>query len=207
MKSLTKHAFSAPDCRKEWKEFKSLLKTHSKLKEAAHVLPFFKHRDNLSLLISIYFPNIRNVDVLAHEFLIGGDFVADLVIGDSSTNNYLLIEFEDGNPESVFKKKKTKSTPDWARRDEGAFSQLIDWLWKLDDMRSSGTFSATFGARDAKFQGLIIIGKDMLLNKQETSRLRWRTDRVIVDSNFISCISFDRLREDLDHWLKAYHGV
>jgi len=60
----------------------------------------------LSILISGYFPSIKNADVFAHEYPIYGDFRADLVVGDSSTHNYLLVEFEDGRANSIFKKRK-----------------------------------------------------------------------------------------------------
>lgn len=74
-------------------------------------------------------------------------------------------------------------------------------------MRSTIDFQNTFGSRRAKFQALIIIGKDMNLSAQEKDRLKWRMDRTIIDSNPISCIAFDQLRDDLDTWLTAYHRV
>ncbi len=106
-------------------------------------------------------------------------------MGDSSSHNYLLVEFENGSRESIFKKKLAKGTPEWTPRFESAFSQLLDWLWKLDDMRSTADFAFAFGDRQAKFHGLIVIGKDMALDPQEKSRLKWREERVIVDSNAI----------------------
>ena len=66
----------------------------------------FQTRHDLSILISGYFPSIKNADVFAHEYPIYGDFRADLVVGDSSTHNYLLVEFEDGRANSIFKKRK-----------------------------------------------------------------------------------------------------
>jgi Domain of unknown function (DUF4263) len=80
-------------------------------------------------------------------------------------------------------------------------------LWKLEDKRSTADFINVFGSRRATFQGLIVIGKDMNLSKREQDRLKWREDRLIVDSNAISVVPFDQLSIDLDHWLKVYHGV
>lgn len=68
-------------------------------------------------------------------------------------------------------------------------------------MRSTSDFAHMFGSRNAKFHGLIITGKDMNLAPREQARLRWRLDKVMVDSNTISCVSFDELREDLRYWL------
>lgn len=207
MKSLATHAFNSTNGRLEWDDFSTLLKTKATLSEQKDVLPFFKPRKDLSLLICNYFPKIKTPDRFAHEFEIYGDFVADLVVGDSAAKHFLLIEFENGEPDSVFKTKGKKATPDWAPRFESAHSQLVDWLWKLEDMRSTADFQNTFGSRRANFQGLIVIGKGMQLSDQEADRLKWRISRTKFDSNTIECVSFDELCVDLNHWLTTYHGV
>jgi hypothetical protein len=207
VKNLQPHTLDPKHCRIEWKDLAALLASNSVLSETKHVLPFFKNRHNLSLLICSYFPKIKAPDRLAHEYEIYGDFVADLIVGDSSVHHYLLVEFENGAADSVFKQKGKKSTPDWAPRFEGAYSQLVDWLWKLEDMRSTADFVNTFGSRHATFQGLIVIGKDMNLSQQEQDRLKWRLDRTMIDSNAVSSVSFNELSDDLDYWLKVFHGV
>lgn len=207
MKNLAPHVLNPVVGRSEWNDFSNLLATKSTLSEQKDVLPFFKSRKNLSLLICNYFPNIKKPDRFAHEFEIYGDFVADLVVGDSASKHYLLVEFENGDPNSVFVTKGKKATPDWAPRFESAHSQLADWLWKLEDMRSTADFQNTFGSRRATFQALIVIGKGMQLSDQEVDRLKWRTSRTKIDSNTIECVSFDELSVDLDHWLSTYHGV
>lgn len=206
MKHLQNHQLDYKKCRDELIEFDNLLKNNATLSEQKDILPFFKSRHDLSTLICSYIPSIRKPDVFAHEFQIYGDFVADLIIGDSITHNYLLVEFEDGRPDSIFVQKKGKSTPEWSKRFETAFSQLVDWLWKLEDMKSTADFQNTFGNRQAKFHGLIIMGKDMNLRSNEINRLRWRNDKIRVDSSAISCISFDQLNEDFDFWLKNYYN-
>jgi len=132
MKNLRRHTLSPANCRQEWNEFAGLLQSKPTLSERRDVLPFFKNRQDLSLLICSYFPKIKKPDCIAHEFEIYGDFVADLVVGGLWQHRYLLVEFEDGKPDSVFKQKGKRATPDWASRFEGAYSQLVDWLWKLD---------------------------------------------------------------------------
>jgi hypothetical protein len=201
MKKLQLHHFDSIQCRKEWYEFDNLLRTKTILKEREDVLPFFKERIDLSLFIGSYSAKIQNFDVIAHEFTIYGDFIADLIVGDSQNHQYLLIEFEDGKPDSIFTKKK-KSTSEWSKRYEGAFSQLIDWIWKLEDMRSTSDFQHTFGSRDARFHGLIVIGKDVKLDANEANRLKWRENKVMVDSTPISCVTFNQLSEDIDFRLK-----
>ncbi len=207
MKNLQAHTLLPSDARMQWIDFSNLLTANPTLSERNDVLPFFNSRKDLSLLICNYFPRIKKADRFAHEFEIYGDFVADLVVGDSKSKHYLLVEFEDGTPDSVFKTKGKKATPDWSPRFEGAHSQLVDWLWKLEDMRSTADFQNTFGNRRATFQGLIVIGKDMNLTDQEIDRLKWRVSRTKIDSNSLECVSFNELSEDLDHWLRTYHGV
>jgi hypothetical protein len=207
VKNSQPHTIDAKHCRKQWKEFADLLASKPALSEAGDILPFFKTRHDLSLWICNYFPMIKAPDRVAHEYEIYGDFVADLIVGDSSVNHYLLVEFENGAPDGVFKQKGKKATPDWAPRFEGAYLQLVDWLWKLEDMRSTSDFVNTFGNRHAKSQGLIVIGKDMNLLPQEQDRLKWRVDRTMIDSNAVSSVSFDDPSDDLDHWLKVFHGV
>ena len=207
MKNLTAHTFVPANGRVEWNAFSALLAEKPTLSEQTDVLPFFKSCKDLSLLICTYFPGIRTPDRFAHEFEIYGDFVADLVVGDSTVKHYLLIEFENAASDSIFKTKGKKATPDWAPRFENAHSQLVDWLWKLEDMRSTADFQSTFGSRRATFQGLIVIGKDMQLSEQEKDRLKWRVDRTKIDSSTIACVSFDDLSTDLNHWLTTYYGV
>ncbi|MFM7440063.1 MAG: Shedu immune nuclease family protein [Snowella sp.] len=207
MKILTKHSFDANNCRREWNELVQLLAQNQTLSEKKHILPFFKQRRALSIFISEFFPKIKKPDFFAHEYEIYRDFIADLVIGDSTTHHYLLVEFEDGKPGSIFVKKGNKSTPDWSPRIEAAFSQLVDWLWKLEDMRSTADFQNTFGSRSATFEGLIIIGKDMNLAPQEIDRLKWRMDRTRIDSKGISCLSFNQLSEELNFYLTTRYNV
>jgi hypothetical protein len=204
MKNLQPHCLDPFNCRAEWNDFAKLLTSNTKLSERQDVLPFFKKRKDLSLLICNYFPKIKKPDRIAHEYEIYGDFVADLIVGDSSVHQYLLVEFENGAADSIFKQRGAKATPDWAPRFEGAYSQLVDWLWKLEDMRSTADFENSFGSRSATFQGLIIIGKDMNLSQQEKDRLKWRQDKTMIDSKAISTVSFNELSNDLDFWLKNY---
>jgi hypothetical protein len=202
MRNLEKHIFNPSNARKEWQEYENFLFSHIELKEQNDVLPFFKQRHNLSVLIGTYFPQITTLDCYAHEFCLSGSFRPDLIVGDSTSHHYLLVEFENGTPYSIFTKTKN-----WATRFEKAHSQLVDWLWKLDDMKSTSDFQTTFGSRDASFHCLIVIGKGMNLEIQEKNRLIWRTQKTIINSISIQIVSFEQLLSDCDKWLKRYYGV
>ena len=202
---MTPRLLHPPVARAEWRDLKTLLASKATLSERADILPFFRSRHDLSLLIGYYFPNIRRPDVFAHEFPLGGDFTPDLVVGDSSARQYVIVQFENAADNSVFTGSRSKKA--WAPRFEGAFSQLVDWIWKLDDMRSTQDFIDTFGAADAEFRGLVVIGKDQKHTASEARRLRWRVEHTLVDSKRVDVRSFDQLSDDIDFWLSGYHQI
>ncbi len=207
MKILQPHTFNAANARQEWKDYKNLLQSKPELSEQADILPFFAQRHDLSLLISRYFSKTATANCFAHEFDLFGSFRADLIVGDSRNHRYVLVEFEDATPNSIFKKKGKKTTPDWSPRLEGAYSQLTDWLWKLENMRNTPDFKHLFGSHRASFYGLIVIGKDMNLTAQEQDRLEWRSQKTMIDSTAFEIISFDQLKGDFDTWLTEYFNV
>ncbi|HDR2162941.1 MAG: Shedu immune nuclease family protein [Kluyvera cryocrescens] len=204
MKLLQNHKYSKVNAKKQLAAYAALVSQKTTFSEQKDVLPFFKQSPDLNLLICYHLPKMRTADCFATEFDIYGDFKADLIVGDRAKNSYLLVEFEDGTPDSIFKKKAGKSTPDWSRRFEGAHSQLMDWLWKLDDMRQTNDFRNTFGNSSAKFSGIIITGKNMTLDNQELERLEWRTSKTSVAHSDILCVSFDELLENFQHYISIY---
>lgn len=206
MNILSPHSFNATVCRKELVEYRSLLSTHATLEEQQEILPFFKSRHDISTLIAEYFPDVRTPNIVDHEYRIQGQFIADLVVGDTAREQYLLVEFENGYSDSIFKKIGKKQTLEWAPRFEHGFSQLVDWLWLLEDMRGTDDFIEVFGSNKARFHGLLILGKGVKHSKREVRRLEWRMDRVVIDSHKLSCVTFDQLYEDLDFWLTKIHG-
>jgi hypothetical protein len=68
MKNLKSHNFDAINCRLEWNNFDALLRIKETLSERKDVLPFFKKRHDLSILICSYIPNIKKPDVLPMNF-------------------------------------------------------------------------------------------------------------------------------------------
>ncbi len=205
MTPLDTLSFDKTECRQQWNELKLLLASAPILKERKDILPFFKARPDLCSLISLYFPKLSECDCYYNEFPIG-DFVADLIVGDRSTCRYVIVEFEDAHSESIFAVGGRK-TPIWAPRLEGAFSQLMDWLWKLDDQRSTKDFLHSFGNASAHFSGLIVTGKDVKHAPQEIDRLKWRIEKLALNSIPIDIVTFDELCAATDRWLSKYYGV
>lgn len=194
-KEFQKIQFDLVQCRQEVEQLRDLLATNRELQERQQVLPFFKERLHLSAFLGSYHPEIVRYDLVAHEFPLFGDFVADLVVGDSRNSAFAFIEFEDASSESIFVKKK--ATPDWSPRFEHGFSQLVDWFFKLDDQKQTIEFVNKFGSNTIRHLGILILGRTEHLAKREEQRLRWRQEHVLINSKPIYCKTFDQLCEDL----------
>jgi hypothetical protein len=65
-------------------EFRALLASKSELKEAQEILPFFRARRQLATTLGSVPLGGFVPDRMAFEFELFGDYVCDLVVGDSS---------------------------------------------------------------------------------------------------------------------------
>ncbi|NHB09266.1 Shedu immune nuclease family protein [Burkholderia cepacia] len=204
MKEFIHHSLSIKECINELEKFEDLLKSKSEIKERDEILPFFKKNLHLAAFLGTYVPDIANPDRIASEYDIFGDFACDLAVGDSRSETFLLVEFEDAKPESLFVKNGTKTTPEWAPRLEHGFSQVLDWFWKLSDMEKTDDYENRFGARHVAIHGLVVVGRDQTLQSREKARLKWRQDHTIVHSKKVSVITFDQLARDLKYRLSRY---
>jgi Domain of unknown function (DUF4263) len=207
MKGFKDFKFDPRICRQELNELKFHLDSKFELSERKDVLPFFKQREHLSSFIGSYFPYISSFDKLAYEYDIFGDFKADLAIGDSESGWYGFIEFEGASETSIFDRKGGKITPEWSSRFEHGFSQVVDWFWKLLALENTREFISQFGSEFTGYEGMLIIGRSEGLEQRERDRLRWRRDRLIVNSKHIHCVTFDELYYHLDTRLRSYEAA
>jgi hypothetical protein len=191
-------------CRRELKAFAKLLKSNPELSERGDILPFFRKREQLAAFIGTFAPDIGPAAQIAFEFSFLGDYAADLVVGNQAKGAFLAVEFEDGRTTSIFKKVKGKSTTDWSPRFDHGFSQLVDWFCTVDDYKKTNKFQRDFGDRHVTFSGLLIIGRNSGVSANDRRRLDWRSDKVLVDSHSISCMTFDDLAKYLGDRLAFY---
>ncbi len=141
------------------------------------------------------------------EYDLFGDFTADLVVGDSVKSAFCFVEFEEASSGCLFVTNRSRSAPEWGRRFEHGFSQIVDWLWKLDDMKGTSAYRARFGPEEIRFEAMLITGRSGFLDTREEARLRWRLDRVLVDSKRVHTITLDELHSDLDQRLSLYEAA
>ena len=196
MKLFDTFTLSKRRARKELREFKDLLDdpARTSLSEEEDILPFFRSHRHLAALIGAYNPNICRFDRIADEFDIFGDHVADLAVGDSKEHQYCFVEFEDAAPTSIFKKTAAKATPEWSRRFEHGFSQIIDWILWLENQKNTVAYTGRFGVPSIQYVALLVIGREEFLSEPALrERLRWRDDQVFVAGKKVNCITFDRL--------------
>jgi hypothetical protein len=196
-------AYEPAAVRRELRELARLLSRPS-LSERKDLLPFFRKREQLSAFMGTYALNIGPATHLAYEFPFLGDFAADIIVGNRDQGEYLVIELEDGAPNSVFTKVKGKKTKEWSKRFDHGYSQLIDWFSCLDDYRQTGKFIDEFGHGYVTFYGLLIIGRNAGMTDGDRRRLKWRTKNVVVNSQPITCITFDDLNDALQRRLALY---
>ena len=205
MRGLDSFDIDIKQCWVELKEFENLLRDNKELNERRDILPFFKGRPHLSACIGWYAPdNLCNQ--IKHEFTLSGEFRADLVVGDSVNNIYCFIEFEDATKDSIFVNKE-RSTSEWSSRFEHRFSQIIDWFWKIDDVKNTSQFRSIFGSENIEYQGILVIGRDEFLSELEKARLKWYLNRVVVDSRKVICKTFDQLARDTRNRLSRYPKI
>ena len=100
--------------------------------------------------------------------------------------------------------EKGRSTSDWSPRFEHGFSQIIDWFWKIDDFKNTSLARSIFGSENIEFYGILVIGRDDFLSEVDKTRLKWRLNKVLVDSRKVICITFDQLARDMRDRLSLY---
>ncbi len=203
MKQFSSHRFDPVQCRLELDAFKALLDNNQNLGETAQISPFFETHLNIAVFVGELAYGIIEHDLVAHQLGLGGDFACDLATGDSKRLTYCLVEFEDAMEDSVFRKVGRKATRDWSPRFEHGFSQIVDWFYKLEDMKQSNAFEDLFG-RNASHYGVLVAGRSHALQPGELTRLRWREQKVLIDSRRVFCLTYDELYAHLDSSWNRY---
>jgi hypothetical protein len=198
--------FDAVRCDSELAEFEELLRRRGELRERSDILPFFRQRPHLATLLGSYNRNLTSYDRLAFELTLIDEFVADVVIGDPMGQAICLVEFEDARPASIFRQTARRAT-EWTPRFDHGASQIIDWFWKLDDLRGTSTLARLFGSRSIDATGLLVIGRDSGVTAADRPRLVYRRDKVRVGRRRLYCCTFDELARDLRERLDAFRLV
>ena len=193
MKHLDTLVFDPKAYERELAEFEQLLSNSTTLQEQADILPFFRDRRHLCARIATIVSNSLNkVDRIAFEYDLFGDFVCDLVVGNSQTDDYCFIEFENASIDSIFTKKKGRYESYYSCRFEQGYSQVADWFYQLNDV-SESQITKRFNTPRINYHGILIIGRSTFLSENEKKRLAWRRRHFVVYSEHILIYTFDQL--------------
>jgi Domain of unknown function (DUF4263) len=163
------------------------------------ILPFFKERRELSCQIATIQSQIIRTERIAYEFDLFGDFKSDLVVGDTHSNTFCFIEFEDAKKDSLFVDKGIKYKPEFSPRLEHGFSQIIDWFYKIDGLQNTDDMEERFGQNKINYAGILIVGRSQFLNASTKKRLKWRSQHVLVNSRIVQCYTFDDIFDILNY--------
>lgn len=185
----------------------ALLQSKGDLSETGDIQPFFEKRKHLAAYMGTFSPNLGPATELAFEFPFFGDFKADLLLGNKCEGEFCVVEFEDGSEDSIFKKQPRRGNPEWSARFEHGISQITDWFYNLDDYKGTRGFAKTFGNGYIRFSGLLVIGRDSSLDDAKRNRLRWRTEKVLIDSHSVNCITFDEVYSVLRNRFLLYRAA
>lgn len=197
MKTFKPFIFDYRSSLQQLSEFQTFLDSKDELRENDEILPFFREREQLIALLGTLNTNIVKFDRLAFELSFMGSFACDMAVGDSISKSFCLIEFEDAKKDSIFKKNGKKDKLEWSPRFEHGFSQIVDWLWLLDDLKSTYATQTLFGSGDISFTAFLIIGRSKYIDSEGQQRLRWRKNKTLINSHPVHCFTFDELLEAL----------
>ena len=192
MKHFDTLVFDQKTYERELAEFEQFLNKTTTLQEQADILPFFRHRRHLAARIGSAVHNLKQPDKIAYEYDLFGDYVCDLVVGSSQTDDYCFIEFENATVDSIFTKKKGRYEPYYSCRFEQGYSQIADWFYQLTDV-SESQMTKRFDKPRINYYGVLIIGRSAFLSENEQKRLNWRRRHFVVHSQYIVIYTFDQL--------------
>lgn len=159
---------------REIDEFARMLASKSSHSER-EFLDLFGRCSHLAAAVGHINTAINSPDLVAVERPIFS-FRCDIAVGQSSTGDFTIIELENAEANSVFKRRDRKRAyPVWSDRFEGGFSQLVDWAWRIEHERPPAvTLEPIFGTTDPDIHYVLIIGRDQHLDSAGRARLKWR---------------------------------
>lgn len=204
--SFEEISFSPDAAAAELDELTSLLHTDDPLSERDDLLPFFRHQRHASAALGLFHSEINVPNRIAFEYDFLGEYRADIVIGDSEVSAYTLVELEDAGPDSIFV-DRGRSTSYWSRRFNEGFSQLVDWLYELDQRATETALRQDFGDSDPSFFTMLVVGRRPALSGREWDRLQWHRSHVLVDSTRVFARTFDEVIDDLQQRMHLYSAA
>lgn len=111
------------------------LAARTTFQEVRDVMPELVRRRFFCAAIGVTFgEKIYNPDRLSFELSLGGNYFPDLVIGDATTKDLVLVESEGAERHQIYSRQKSgEQYPDFSPKFRVGFFQLLDWIHRLKD--------------------------------------------------------------------------
>jgi len=183
---------------KEVEMFRQFLKQNPSA-ERGQFLPFFAQHKQLCAIMATFHYKVSTGTHLKMEGDLWSDFKCDLITGNRDVGAFVLVEFEDAKPQSLFHPKRGRKNSFWGTRVEHGFSQVVDWLFRIAREGSSDTLERDFGARQISIMGIVVAGRDRDVSEYDRLRLDWRSDHTAIGGARVAFFTYD----DLLRWLEG----
>jgi len=183
---------------KDIRAFRRFLKQNPSA-ERSQFLPFFAKHEQLCAFMATFHTKVKSGTQLKLEADLWSDFTCDLIAGSKSDRAFVFVEFEDAKPQSLFRPKKGRKNSYWGNRVEQGFSQVVDWLFRIDSEGGSATLERDFGARQLNTMGIVITGRSHDVSAYDRLRLDWRSSNTSVGKARVAFFTYD----DLLEWLEG----
>jgi hypothetical protein len=135
------------------------------------------------------------------EFAIQGVFRADFVAGSTLRKEFVLVEFEGAEQNSIFGPSGTNQMRHWGGQIQRGFSQIADWSWAKNESQHSKIFQSALGADESTESYVLICGRDSSLVDHERSRLLWRHSKTAIAGCRVLFQTYDDLAEHFESTL------
>lgn len=169
--ALAPIVFDAASARAELSSFKTWLSVRPFFKEN-DVVAEIKSRPQMACLLA-YTIIMPAPDLYEFEFNIKGLFRADFVVGNSGARKFVLVEFEDGQSDSLFR-GGTRQYRYWSPRLEHGFGQIIDWAWAKYSHPTDVVLTNSFGGKVIDSCYVVICGRAPAAGTLEEQRFDFR---------------------------------
>lgn len=197
MAALDKIQPDASELLAEIEAFRRFLSSNRRA-ERAEFLPFFAGRKQLCAQLATLLDRVSFGNCVATEMSLWGDFKCDLVSGNPNDRGFILVEFEDASPTSLFRPIKGRKNNCWGSRVEAGLSQVIDWLFRIDGEGSSDRMERDFGVRHFTKMGIVVVGRSAEVSPYDRARLEWRSENTVVAGAKVVILTYDDLLQWLD---------
>jgi len=167
--------------------------------EREQFLPFFAKRQQLCAFMATFHDRISSGTHVKTEGDLWSDFTCDLIAGNRNERTFVFVEFEDAGPRSLFRRKAGRKNSYWGSRVEQGFSQVVDWLFRIDREGGSDTLERDFGTRHINTMGIVVAGRSRDVSTYDRLRLDWRSANTTVGKARVAFLTYD----DLLGWLEG----